>query len=120
MCFTSEIWILGIRVTSSLLNSSWSLIYTIFLLPKLYYDLPVVLTQATGSFLSSCSLCFLGSVWEPDLLRVSLNGLGKVPAGERGPLGDEQEDGEREVLRGELEGSGRDGFSIIQPLLSSP
>lgn len=51
---------------------------------------------------------------------MSLNGLGKVPAGERGPLGDEQEDGEREVLGGELEGSGRDGFSIIQPLLSSP
>lgn len=62
--------------------------------------LPVLLTQAIGSFLSSCSLCFLGSVWEPDLLRVSLNGLGKVPAGERGPLRDEQEDEEREVLGG--------------------
>ena len=82
--------------------------------------LPVLLTQAIGSFLSSCSLCFLGSVWEPDLLGVSLNGLGKVPAGERGPLRDEQEDEEREVLGGELEVSGREGFSIIQPLLSSP
>ena len=51
---------------------------------------------------------------------MSLNGLGKVPAGERGPLRDEQEDEEREVLGGELEVSGREGFSIIQPLLSSP
>lgn len=38
MCFTLEIWISGVRVTSSLLNSPQSLLYTTFLLPNLHYD----------------------------------------------------------------------------------